>query len=760
MSFRLSGWILPGLLGNMIVLLGLGLSMYFLDSSRRKFEIGIEDNSDFQYQLNEFLLAFAEEERSFLHIFLTEDTLNKKPDTQIINTAQRALFEMEKLSVRDSSVYEKVIQLGKIHNQLYSHYRVLTREDNLSSMDSIRGKKIMHLLKIAADSVPQIINSLRISISKKKENLIVQFNEIEFWLRPIGFVFFLICFLLLFVVFFIIRYYFHQTLKYITQLNEERGLLQVVMDNATGPVLIKDINGKYLYTNKKFDALFDVKTGASRGKTDLELMPADLSGRNLTSDLEVLKSGKRLKYEETYSRNHSQATYYVEKFPVKNESGVTYAIGLLAVDISEKSKSDLELMRNEQFFRGIVEAMPVSLLVMDTENRIQYINKRFESFFGYSTAELLDKSMSELMMPPRYWEQHKKGMKNYIQTGKGVVLDRTMEVEAISKNSHELEVALNVSELKIAGKNYFVGLFHSIAEKKKVEREMKELNDFLNSVIENIPDMIFVKDPDNLRFVRVNKAAEKLLGKNRNELIGKSDLDFFPKSQAEFFMQKDKEVLERGGILDIPEEEIDVPSGKRWLHTKKIAIKNHLNLHRYLLGISEDITEFKLQEEARDRVEKNLKASEHRLSLILDNIGEGVIVTDADQVVLLYNHMAAEIFGSSQSEYFSQWAKAFEIFESDGKALFPAQNLPLEKAVRGEDTEEQELKMIRLSDNAVKWVKVNGRFIVDEGNHVVAAVATIREFTRQKQLEQTLRDTELKYRKMIGFGRNANEEKI
>jgi len=49
--------------------------------------------------------------------------------------------------------------------------------------------------------------------------------------------------------------------------------------------------------------------------------------------------------------------------------------------------------------------------------------------------------------------------------------------------------------------------------------------------------MIFLKDAKNLRFVRMNKAGEALLGVNRNDLIGKNDFDFFPEHQADFFIQ-------------------------------------------------------------------------------------------------------------------------------------------------------------------------------------------------------------------------------
>jgi PAS domain S-box-containing protein len=80
---------------------------------------------------------------------------------------------------------------------------------------------------------------------------------------------------------------------------------------------------------------------------------------------------------------------------------------------------------------------------------------------------------------------------------------------------------------------------------------------FLNSIVDNIPAMIFIKDARELRFVRVNTIGERLLGMSSAELIGKNDYDLFPKQQADFFTGKDREVLESGTVVSIPEEEID-----------------------------------------------------------------------------------------------------------------------------------------------------------------------------------------------------------
>jgi PAS domain S-box-containing protein len=109
--------------------------------------------------------------------------------------------------------------------------------------------------------------------------------------------------------------------------------------------------------------------------------------------------------------------------------------------------------------------------------------------------------------------------------------------------------------------------------------------------------MIFVKDAKDLRYVRFNQAGAALIGTTTQELIGKSDYDFFPREQADFFTRKDRETLAAGMLVDIPEEPLNTKSqGLRILHTRKIPIPGADGRARYLLGMSQDITERKQTE--------------------------------------------------------------------------------------------------------------------------------------------------------------------
>jgi PAS domain S-box-containing protein len=150
----------------------------------------------------------------------------------------------------------------------------------------------------------------------------------------------------------------------------------------------------------------------------------------------------------------------------------------------------------------------------------------------------------------------------------------------------------NHAALAILNARLIQRLEHSERLRAAEERAV-HASSLLDAIIENIPDMVFVKDAAALSFVRLNRAGEQLLGLSRDQLIGKTDFDFFPASQAEFFVAKDRETLAAGRVVEIAEEPIQTPLGTRWLHTKKVPLVDAAGRPQYLLGISHDVTERK-----------------------------------------------------------------------------------------------------------------------------------------------------------------------
>jgi len=176
-----------------------------------------------------------------------------------------------------------------------------------------------------------------------------------------------------------------------------------------------------------------------------------------------------------------------------------------------------------------------------------------------------------------------------------------------------------------------------IVKSRRAQEESRQAREFLDSVIENLPHMIFVKDARDLRFVRINRAGEELLGYPRDTLIGKSDHDFFPPDQADSFTAKDREVLEGGRLVDIPEEPIDTAArGRRILHTKKIPVHDATGRAEFLLGISEDITE--------------RRRTEDRFRRVVESVPNAIVVVDQGGTIRLVNPQTEKLFGYARQE--------------------------------------------------------------------------------------------------------------
>ena len=153
--------------------------------------------------------------------------------------------------------------------------------------------------------------------------------------------------------------------------------------------------------------------------------------------------------------------------------------------------------------------------------------------------------------------------------------------------------------------NGTVEVVRDITQRKITEKKVAELDILKNSIVENLPSMVFVKDAVDHRYIEWNKAAEELTGMLKEEMLGKNDFDFWPEKEAQFFIDKDKEVIKSKKLLDIKEEPLTTKyNGTRTLHTKKIPIYDTRGDAKYLLGISDDITDKLKTEEMLRRSQK------------------------------------------------------------------------------------------------------------------------------------------------------------
>jgi PAS domain S-box-containing protein len=295
---------------------------------------------------------------------------------------------------------------------------------------------------------------------------------------------------------------------------------------------------------------------------------------------------------------------FSEKIPIGDVGDELDAISIGLNTMAEELEAARRLERqqlktiteSEERFRLLVEQVKdYAIITLDVNGNITSWNSGAEYIKGYKAEEIIGKHISVFYTPeeialnePEENLKHAKEQGHYETEGWRVKKDGSQFWANI------VYTPLYTADGKLRG---FSKVTRDITERRKAEEILKQTNFFLDAVLEHIPNMVFVKDARELRFLRFNKAGEELLGYKKEDLMGKNDYDFFPKEQADFFTAKDREALNTNGITDIPEELIDTTTGKKWLHTKKIPIQGPDGKPLYLLGISEDITKRKANEE-------------------------------------------------------------------------------------------------------------------------------------------------------------------
>jgi PAS domain S-box-containing protein len=278
-------------------------------------------------------------------------------------------------------------------------------------------------------------------------------------------------------------------------------------------------------------------------------------------------------------------------------------------DLTQRRLAEEALRESEERFRLTIDEAPIGMALVSLDGRFVRVNPAFSEVLGYDPAELTKLTFHEITHP----EDLDTHLALAGQLARGEIPRCQFEKRYIRKDGTVVDTMLSVSIVRDAAGAplYFISQIEDITERTRVDKELRDANAFLDAIVENIPLMLFIKESASLRFVRFNRAGEDLLGWPRQSLVGKSDFDFWPRDQAEFFVQKDRETVKRGDVVEIDEEPIQTRhQGVRILHTKKVPILDPSGNPLYLLGISEDITERRrIEKERRLLAEVNVALS-------------------------------------------------------------------------------------------------------------------------------------------------------
>ena len=172
------------------------------------------------------------------------------------------------------------------------------------------------------------------------------------------------------------------------ELENSEARLQQILNNAPAVVYVKDTEGRLLFVNRQWETLFHFRKEEVVGRIEGEFLPADVTQAFRANDLLVLERNTPLEFEETAPLDDGLHTYISIKFPLRDASGMAYAVCGISTDITERKRSDEALRVSEASYRAIFDAAEDAIFVIDIETAaIVDANPRACAAFGYSREE-------------------------------------------------------------------------------------------------------------------------------------------------------------------------------------------------------------------------------------------------------------------------------------------------------------------------------------------------------------------------------------
>ncbi|MFA5096075.1 MAG: PAS domain S-box protein [Candidatus Omnitrophota bacterium] len=376
---------------------------------------------------------------------------------------------------------------------------------------------------------------------------------------------------------------------------------------------------------------------------------------------------------------------------------------------------------------GVLEALPVYVVLLSEDYHVPFANKFFRERFGESGGKRCYEYLFKRNEPcencesykamktnaPHHWEWTGPDQRNYDiydfpfvdSDGSRMIMEMGIDVTAHKKAEAELK-----------------------GHRDNLEALVKERTLELQMILDSMPSMVFYKDKQN-NFIRVNRAFESAMGLTKKELEGKSVFDIYPQEQAEAFWKDDLEVINSGkakfGII----EAVDTSEGTRIVETDKIPYLDAQGNVAGIVGFTLDVTE-------RKRAEDALRESERRMQRAQDIAHLGSWELDLATNNLVWSDETYRIFGLQPQEFKATYGAFLEAVHPDDRAAVDA---AYAGSLRdGKESYEIEHRIIRKANGEIRFIHEKCEHIRDGSGRIIRSVGMVHDITGRKRAEEAL----------------------
>jgi PAS domain S-box-containing protein len=315
--------------------------------------------------------------------------------------------------------------------------------------------------------------------------------------------------------------------------------------------------------------------------------------------------------------------------PIIDDKGTITGSVLVFHDVSERRRSEHSLT----LFRELIDRTNDSIEVVDPDTgRILDVNEHACRSQGYTRDEYLSLTVPTLdptMDDPEVWAAsvaHLRAFGSLIHQG----LHRRKDGSIFPVEAHISHIRLD--------REYLVAIVRDVTERQRAERALVESHSLLNAVVEGTADAVFVKDLRG-RYLMINTAGARFLGKKVNEVLGKDDRALLTPDTADVVMASDLRVLASGFSQHVEETLTAAGVTRTYLATKGVYRDAHGQVIG-LIGISRDITEQKRLEEQFRQAQK------------MEAVGRlaGGVAHDFNNLLTVINGFSEMVFSSLQRD--------------------------------------------------------------------------------------------------------------